>query len=222
MGTSSVGVFPQPTVGFFSRPSIPQHLQWSMRAPGRHEKHKKVLSLWKASTFAPDYKSHIPSLMRENSRLTKTGTTLDIWTVQLKWWLSLSLDEKQHNKLASPPWLQHVTETSAARPILPNKIKSGSNPVSLAIRSTRAHHAKLPMSCREQAILFLHNDTHTINKATTQMARTCLGNGCPFEKMPGFTTKRPQRGQGQGNDRGWACNKSSVLVHSIRTSQQQG
>ena len=25
----------------------------------------------------------------------------------------------------------------------------------------------------------------------------CLGNGCPFEKMPGFTTKRPLRGRGQ-------------------------
>ena len=30
----------------------------------------------------------------------------------------------------------------------------------------------------------------------------CLGNGCPFEKMPGFTTKRPPRGRGQGNGRG--------------------
>ena len=34
----------------------------------------------------------------------------------------------------------------------------------------------------------------------------CLGNGCIFEKMPGFTTKRPTRGQGQGNGRGRARN----------------
>ena len=29
----------------------------------------------------------------------------------------------------------------------------------------------------------------------------CLGNGCPFEKMLGFTSKRPQRGQGNGQGR---------------------
>ena len=34
----------------------------------------------------------------------------------------------------------------------------------------------------------------------------CLGNGCPFEKMPGFTTKRPPRGRGQGNGQGRVCN----------------
>ena len=34
----------------------------------------------------------------------------------------------------------------------------------------------------------------------------CLGNGCLFEKMPGFTTKRPPRGRGQGNSRGRARN----------------